>query len=230
MILIIHGSDIEKSRNYFFAEKEKIENYTLVNPDDATFDLLFLYSENKNFLNKSTTIIFENFFSKIKPTSKEFKDIYSYINKNKQIDLIFWEDSEISKTALSAFNNATVKNFSLPQHMFVFLDNIKPNNSKNSIKLFHELLKTTETEIIFFMIIRQFRLLISQMDIKGDLIDEAKRLAPWQLSKYKNQASYFEKYKIVKSYEKLFVLDLANKSGKLPISLEKSIDFFLTDL
>lgn len=230
MILIIHGSDIEKSRNYFFTEKDKIENYVLVNPDDTTFDSLFLHSENKNFFNKSTIIIFENFFSKIKPTSKEFKDISSYINKNKQIDLIFWEDSEISKAALSAFNNATVKNFSLPQNMFVFLDNIKPNNSKISIKLFHELLKTTEAEIIFFMIIRQFRLLISQMDIKGDLIDEAKRLAPWQLSKYKNQASYFEKNKIVKSYEKLFVLDLANKSGKLPTSLEKSIDFFLTDL
>lgn len=230
MILIIHGTDIEKSRNYFFETKEKLANPVLVNVDTITLNLIFQTAENQSFFDKSKTIIIENFFSKIKANSTEFKEITSYVNKNKLIDIIFWESAEISKTGLTALNNATVKNFSLPQNLFLFLDNIKPNNSKHLITLFHELLKTTEVEIILFMIIRQFRLIISQLETNHNLIDEAKRLAPWQLAKYKNQASFFEKNTILKLYSELFYLDLANKTGKLPYSLEKSIDFFLADL
>lgn len=230
MVLIIHGNDIEKSRTYFFEEKNKLKNPILINGDLVTVDLLYQTSENKNFFEKETTIIVENFFSKIKANSNEFKDIISYINKNKTIDIIFWENSEISKSALSAFNNATVKFFSFPQNLFLFLDNIKLENSRYLINLFHELLKTTEAEMIFFMITRQFRLLISQIEKGYDGIDETKRMAPWQLSKLKKQLSYFNKKKLLDLYTKLFDIDLAQKTGKVSYSLEKSIDFFLADL
>nr|MBI5455604.1 hypothetical protein [Candidatus Levybacteria bacterium] len=230
MILIIHGNDIEKSRNYFFEEKNKLDNTVLINPDLVTVDLLFQTSENKNFFEKSTTVIVENFFSKIKANSSDFKEIASYINKNKTIDIIFWENAEVSKPALTAFSNATVKNFSLPQNLFLFLDNIKPQNSKYLITLFHELLKTIEVEIVMFMIIRQFRLLISQLDSSNNTIDEVKRMAPWQLSKFKKQLSYYDKNKLLNSYNKLFEIDLKHKTGKISFPLEKSIDFFLVDL
>lgn len=230
MILIIHGTDIEKSRNYFFQEKNKLDNSVIIAPELVTVDLLFQTSENKNFFEKSITIIIENYFSKVKANSSDFKEIASYINKNKTINVIFWENAEISKPGLSAFSNATIKNFSLPQNLFLFLDNIKPNNSEYLIKIFHELLNTMEVEIIMFMIIRQFRLLISQLDNSGNAIDEVKRMAPWQLSKFKKQLSYFEKNKLLDSYNKLFKLDLNHKTGKISFSLEKSIDFFLVDL
>lgn len=230
MILIIHGSDIEKSRNYFFQEKNKLKNPVLINPDLITVDLLFQTSENKNFFEKSTTIIVENYFSKIKANSTEFKDVASYINKNKTIDILFWENTEVSKAALTAFDKATIKNFSLPQNLFLFLDNIKPNNHEYLINLFHELLKTMEVEIVMFMIIRQFRLLISQLDNNNITIDEAKRMAPWQLSKFKKQLSYFDKDKLLDSYNKLFNIDLNHKTGKISFPLEKSIDFFFADL
>lgn len=230
MILIIHGNDIEKSRNYFFQEKQNQDNPVLINADLVTVDLLYQTLENKNFFESATTVIIENFFSKVKANSVEFKEIASYINKNKTIDIIFWEAAEISKTSLSAFSNATVKNFSLPQSLFLFLDNLKPGNSKYLINLFHEILKTTEAEIIFFMIIRQFRLLISRIEESSSAIDEAKRMAPWQLSKFKKQLSYFDKNKLLTSYNKLFNIDLKHKTGKISFPLEKSIDFFLADL
>lgn len=230
MILIIHGNDIEKSRNYFFQEKQNQDNPVLINADLVTADLLFQTFENKNFFETKTTIIVENFFSKFKANSNEFKEITSYINKNKTIDIIFWESTEISKASLSAFSNATVKNFSLPQSLFLFLDNIKPGNSKYLISIFHEILKTTEAEIIFFMIIRQFRLLIAQIENGSNAIDEAKRMAPWQLSKFKKQLSFFDKNKLLVSYNKLFEIDLKHKTGKISFPLEKSIDFFLADL
>lgn len=230
MILIVHGSDSEKSRNYFFQEKKKLDNVILLSAESVNIDSLFNASENKNFFEKSTTIIIENFFSKVKSNSTSFKEIASFINKSKTINIIFWENSEISKSALAAFSKADIKNFALPQNLFLFLDNFKPQNSKYLIRLFHELLNTMDVEIILFMIIRQFRLLISQLDSESNLIDEVNRMAPWQLSKFKKQLSYFDKDKLISLYNKLFDVDLNHKTGKISFPLEKSIDFFLADL
>jgi DNA polymerase III delta subunit len=63
-----------------------------------------------------------------------------------------------------------------------------------------------------------------------DKIDELKRMAPWQLAKLQKQAKQFGGEKLKSAYQKLFELDLALKTGKIPYSLERSIDFFLADL
>lgn len=230
MILIIHGNDIEQSRNFLIEEKKKLKNPVSVSSESLNTDLLFQTTYSKSFLDDSITIVIENFFSKFRTNSKEFKEIADFINKNKEIEIIFWENSEVSKTALSSFTNSKIKNFSLPQNLFLFLDNLKPNNSKYLITLFHDLLKNVEVEILMFMIVRQFRLLISQLDSGSDAIDEVKRMAPWQLSKFKKQLGYFDKNKLINSYNLLFAIDLKHKTGKLSFPLERSIDFFLADL
>lgn len=230
MILIIHGNDIASSRNLYFEEKSKIKNPILINGDGLTFDLFFQSLENKSLFQDKTVLFIENFFTKNKANSPEFKKIIAYINDSKNLEIIFWEGSEVSKANLSLLKNSTLKNFSFPQSLFIFLDNLKPKNAKVSIQYFHNLKKSIEEELIFFMIVRQFRLLISQLTPGSKQIEEAKRMAPWQLSKFKRQASYFEKNHLLNLYKKLFEIDFSHKTGKLPYSLEKSIDFFLTDL
>jgi DNA polymerase III delta subunit len=96
------------------------------------------------------------------------------------------------------------------------------------IKLFHELKQNMEDELIFFMLIRQFRLMLGQEG--QDKIEEVKRMAPWQLGKLQKQARIFGVEKLKTAYQKLFEIDLGSKTGKIPYSLERSIDFFLADL
>lgn len=230
MILIIHGNDVASSRNLFFEEKNKVKNSVLINGEGLTFDLLFQSLENKSLFQDKMVFFIENFFSKNKANALEFKKIIAYINANKNLEIIFWESSEVSKANLSLLKNSTAQNFSFPQSLFIFLENLKPKNTEASIKYFHNLKRNMETELIFFMIVRQFRLLISQLNPSEKQIEEAKRMAPWQLSKFKKQASYFEKNYLLNLYKKLFEIDFSHKTGKLPYSLEKSIDFFLTDL
>jgi hypothetical protein len=229
MILIIHGNDIESSRNYYFEEKNKLNNPIILNGDGLVFDLLFQTLENKSFFNEKISILIENFFSKNKSTNEEFKKIIEYLNSNKNADIIFWESDEVSKTSINLIKNSSTKNFSLPQNLFTFLDNIKPGNGKYLIESFSENLKKSEVEIIFFMIIRQFRVMLNLTS--NDLpIDEVKRMAPWQLSKLKKQAGVFGKEKLIKLYSLLLGIDLNIKTGKSAINLKKSIDFFLSDL
>lgn len=229
MKLLIHGNDIESSRNLYFEEKNKSKNSIFLNGEGITFEQIFQAFENKSLFALESTIFIENFFTKNKSTTTLFKEIIDYVNKNKDLNIVFWENAEVSKASIAAFKDADIRSFSYPQNLFLFLDNLKPNNEKYLIKLFHELLKTMEPELIYFMIVRQFRLLISQ---SGSLakIDEVKRLAPWQLAKFKKQAAFFTKEDLLKAYNKLFETDLNQKTGKISYSSEKSIDFFLTDL
>ncbi len=229
MILLIHGNDIELSRKFYIDEKSKAKNPVVLNGEGLEFNILFQALENKSFLNDKTTLVIENYFTKNKSNTLEFKKIMDYVNSNKEFEIIFWESDEVSKTSLSLIKNLEIKNFSLPQNIFAFLDNIKPENGRLLLKSFEENLLKSETELIYFMIVRQFRIMLNL--ISQDLsIDETKRMAPWQLSKIKNQANYFGKEELIKHYNKLLEIDLANKTGKSPLGLKKSIDFFLSDL
>lgn len=229
MKLIIHGNDIESSRNFYFEEKSKLKNPVILNGDGIIFDNVFQAAENSSFFDKEKEVLIENFFSKNKSTSTEFKRIVEYINNNKNIFIIFWESDEVSKTSLALIKDATLKNFSLPQNLFAFLDSLKPNNSKETLSLFSDNLKKSEAELIFFMIVRQFRILLNL--IKNDSpIDEVKRMAPWQLSKLKRQAEFFGLERLKRIYKSLLEIDLNSKTGKSPANLKKSIDFFLSGL
>jgi hypothetical protein len=230
MILIIHGEDSGSSRNLFFEEKNKAKSPILLSGDGLTYDLLFQALENNSFFEMEVAVFVENFFSKNKADSLEFKKISGYLNSKKDINITFWDGNEVSKGALSSFKSASVKGFSLPKNLFPFLDNIKPNYSSYLITLFNDLLKTTEPEIILFMMIRQLRLLIGVLGSNASSIEEVKRLAPWQMSKLKKQLSYFSNDKLLNTYNKIFELDLNQKTGKSAVNLPTVIDFFLASL
>lgn len=229
MILIIHGNDLVSSRDYFSKEKDKVESPILMNGDGLTYDEVFQAAENKSFFDTKTTLAIENFFSKNKSTSIEFKKIVEYINSNKNLEVIFWESTEISKPNQNLLKNASIKSFSYPQVLFQFLDSLKPGNSELLIKHVYELKENMENELIFFMIVRQFRLMLGQLGTGGK-IDEVKRLQSWQTGKLSSQAKLFGKEKLIELYSNLFEIDLAQKTGKYPYTIDKSIDIFLLGL
>ena len=229
MKTIIHGNDLASSRDYFAKERDKYESPILIDGDGISFDRIFQTLENKTFFDNKITLAIENFFSKNKSNSIEFKKIIEYLNLDKNSEIIFWESTEISKTNQTVLKNSVVKTFSYPQVLFQFLDNLKLGNNQYLIKLIYDLKKNMETELIFFMIVRQFRLMISQLET-GAKIEETKRLQSWQTGKLSSQANSFGKERLISLYDKLFEIDLAQKTGKLPYSLDKSIDIFLLAL
>lgn len=230
MVTVLHGNNLEASRNIFFEKKNSVKNPIFLNGEKLLFDDFFQAAENKRLFDSDVTLLVENFFAKNKPNTSDYKKIVEYINSNKNIEIIFWENKEIPKATLLKLKNAFVNVFSYPQNLFTFLDNIKPENYKILINLFHELEKTMEPELIFFMLIRQFRLLLTLGGTSGKQIDEVNRMAPWQVSKLKRQQSLFSQNKIVRLYNSLYEIELGQKIGKFPYDLEKSIDFFILDL
>lgn len=232
MITIIHGDNIEESRNYFIDLKKKQKNAVSFDGGKITITDLVQNIEGSSLFGDTKTIFIEEFLTKRKKTDKEVKEIFNFIIKNqKEFIFILWESKEILKRETSLFKNPTINFFKLPKNIFLFLDNLKPNNSKNLLNLFHQALSNgIKEELILFMLQRQFRILLSLCDSKmssESQINEVSRLAPWQMGKLEKQAQLFNILGLKKIYRRLYEIELGQKTGALPLSLSQSIDFLL---
>lgn len=231
MIVIIHGDDIVSSRSYLLEQKEKDKNAVALHGNLLTISFLAQNLEGSSLFSETKVIIIEDFFARAKKMGN-IKEIIDFLNKHQKFaDIFFWEGRELSKRELSLFPSALPRLFKLPKALFAFLDNLLPDNAKKSIQLFHKTLETSAIELIFFMLQRQFRLLLALSD-RGlvNNIDEAIRLAPWQRQKLERQASRFSQAKLKELYQKIFEIEVRQRTGNLPLSLAKTIDFFLLEI
>jgi hypothetical protein len=260
MLTLIHGSDIASSRKFFIEQKKTVgaqDVVSLLGEQVNLTDLAQILEGGELFATEKHVFI-EQFLSK-KKKSKERDAIVAYLNKQAaEHTIVIWEDKELDRSAQNLFKKAVIRDFKLPQTLFAFLDSIRPNNGKQMIELFHKTIATTEVEMVFFMLVRQFRMLLALTEISekippftkegeqfvpsllkegqgGFLIDELKRLAPWQKTKLENQAKLFAGREkdfapLRDLYAKLFQIELGQKTGHLAAPLTPTIDFFLLDI
>ncbi len=230
MLTIVHGSDIVASRKFFLAEKERFVDAILLREDEINLTHLSQLLETGGLFEKLQTLLIEQFLTERKK-STEKEAILSYLVKQaKTHTIIFWEGKELAKTTFTPFKNANIKSFKLSSSLFVFLDAIKPKNGRQLVQLFHKSLETTEPELVFFMLIRQLRILLCMSENRGETISEVVRLASWQKGKIEKQAKLFEKDTLKKYYSQLFEIERAQKTGTLSSPLISAVDFFLVEI
>jgi DNA polymerase III delta subunit len=233
MITIIHGDDISKSREYFNELRQKQKDFLLFDGNKLTITELVQNIEGSSLFGNTKAIFIEEFLTKLKKTNKESKEILDFMLKNaKPSVFVLWESKEILKRDLSLFKNAVVNLFKLPKNIFLFLDNLRPNNSKNLLNLFHQALGSgIKEELILFMMQRQFRILLALSEpSEKEQIEEISRLAPWQMGKLERQSKIFDRQNLKKIYKKLYEIEVGQKTGSLSLSLTQAIDFLLLDL
>lgn len=229
MITIIHGDNVDESRNYFFDFKKSFPNLTSITGVNIDKNELTNLFQGDNLFFQDNNVGIENFLSKNKP-SKAFDEIIETINSNsKNANIILWEEKEVGKKILDKFPKAQIQVFKIPKLIFNFLDSIIPNNGRSLIVLFHKLLENNATEIVVYMMTRQFRLMIAVKD-NGKNIDEISKMMPWQKGKLEKQAGLFDQAKLISLYKKLYEIDASQKTGKLSMPIASAIDIFLLDI
>jgi len=229
MIVILHGDDIVSSRNHLISLRGKTKNPLDFRGDKLTLSDLVQVIEGSSLFFIEKNIFIENFLAQ-KKTNQQFKEIVEYITKNsKDVNIVFWENHEISKSAALTFKEATVKLYRLPQNLFLFLDNLK-HNSKENVKFFRNTISQMSEELVFYMMIRQFRIMLALLLKQQDSIDELKRLAPWQRGKLERQAAGFGIEKLKSIFNKLYEIDYKQKYGLTTAPLARNIDFFLMEI
>lgn len=229
MIFVLHGDDIVASRKILTELKAKFVGYEqveLIGETAELSDVIQLFEANSLFGQKKL-IILERFIET--KDKKKLALIFNHLKKNLVHEVVFWEAKEIKKELLPFFpKQTTVSLFKENQFIFRFLESLRPGNLRQMLSLFHETLKNEGDERVFYMLVRQFRLLLA-ISTNGK-ISEAKRLAPWQKSRLAVQAKYFSSEKLTKLYHKLFILERQLKTGSGALPLAHALDLFLLEI
>lgn len=225
MITLIHGNDTLSSRKFYLDHKDQ-ESLTF---DAESINLVELEQSlaGSGLFGSTKKIFIENLFSR--KSAKNLDWIGKLLSSYKDCEVFFWADKEVGVKVLTAFPKVEKKEFKIPQNIWNFLDNIRPSNSSN-VTSFHRTLNETESEIIFAMILRQFRLMLGLISDSTENIDEVKRIAPWQKTKLIRQASLFGEEKLKNIYKKLYKIDKTTKTGKTNLSLTQNIDILLLEI
>ena len=228
MIHILHGQDIAASRNQYLSLKNAQQSPLVFDGVSVTITDLMQIFEGGGLFDETKNIFIEELLSKRK-SSKELDSILETLTKyGKNNTIVLWESKELSKKTVQSLKETTVQQFDFPKILFTFLESIKPRNAKQSVSLLHQLSKHTEIELIFFMMIKQMRMVLAVAH--DGAIDEVKRLAPWQQQKLLSQSRQFDVKTLQQFYTRLYDIDLALKTGKLPVPLGSAIDFLLLGL
>jgi hypothetical protein len=230
MLTIIHGADTAASRKYFLDQKQQYADALLIDADKVNLTDLAQIFEGGGLFGETKFVFIEQLITKRKKSS-DFKDIIEYLEKHADEHTIYmWENKELEISTTKAFKRAALKPFKLPQTLFFLLDSIKPGNGKELVSLFHKTLNAAEVEMVFFMLIRQFRFLLSLSNPSENEIDELKRMVPWQKDKLRKQAELFTKEQLLTIYRQLYSLEYNQKTGNLTSPLPSAIDFLLLEI
>jgi DNA polymerase III delta subunit len=165
MLTLIHGDDITKSRQLFISLKEKYPDTVSLDGQDVTLTDLAQVLEGGDLFSDTKKLFIEQLITK-KRASVEYKSIINYLLAHAdKATIVIWEGKELENNLLSTFKSNTIRLFKLPQSLFALLDTIKPGYGKQLLHLFHQTLATTEEEVILYMLIRHFRLLLALHNI-----------------------------------------------------------------
>jgi DNA polymerase III delta subunit len=225
MITVVHGDDLVSSRNFILKVKTE-ENATTFYADTQEPHLLLQLTQGKGLFDEKKPLVIENIFSK--KAAANLKLLEEKIKVFKNLNIYIWEGKELSKAQLNSLGQSENRLFKIPQKIFSFLDSLLPGSSRN-VTSFHEALLTTDEEFMFFMLIRQFRLMLNLED-PSFLTDDTKRLAPWQKSKLTSQAKRFGTENLTENYKKLYKIESKVKVGSLNMPLVAAIDIFLAEI
>lgn len=228
MIYIFHGDDTALSRKQFI-DLLHIKKGTLFAGKNVKQEQLLQIFEGGSLFGDEQHVFIEDLLTQRK-VGKDVEALLTYMSSLQSGDIYLWEGKELTKKQLGLLPKATIRLFKIPQALFQFLDTLRPNNTKQILTLFHTVCKQTEVELVFFMFVRQIRILLavsSQVDVP---IDEIKRLAPWQKSKLQKQAALLGTQRLLTLHKKLYAIDYAQKTSNLSLPLKETIDILLVEI
>lgn len=225
MIKLIHGENQKESRSALLALIAELKLETIfLDAKKITLPDVYLACESKSLFQSQKLIVFENFFQGKK--TKDKQNIVDFLLTDHHFnELIFWENKKIENLKSFKFSKQiSILSFNYDGNIFNFLDSLGKLTLKEIYKSFHRLLKANDAEIIYTMLVRQFRILLL---VKGTTANNS-GLVDWMYYKFKKQSDNFELNYLISIYRKLLNLDFQLKTGKTPYKKEQLLDIFFT--
>lgn len=229
MFDIFHGENLLASRTAYLKVLNTETGSEIVRLDGEAITLtdLIQAAESGSLFAPKRLIAIENLFTR--RDSKQKDSILKYLSKaDPNLPVLVWEKKEISlKTLKKRLPVATLHLFKLQKSIFNFLDAIRPNNTKNLLRLLHKCLKEESPELVIYMTARR----VSQLIIGKDLGQKGlSELPAWQRSRLFSQAKTFSLKELLELHSRIFSLDRSLKSGRASLSLDHLLDLVMAEI
>jgi DNA polymerase III delta subunit len=235
MITILHGDNQVASRDRLSQLKTeaKLENREVVSIEGKGLDMttLLQHLESQSLFSFPKTIFIDNLISSLRTGSKAKETVIEYLLTGKfDSDVVLWEGKSVGKNLLKLKKqkNVSVEDFKMPVVIFKFTESLSPQSIPDALFYFNEAVKTSPVEVIFSMLVRQFRILVATATNAN--IPETEKMIPWVKSKVAKQASNFSIEQLQKLYKDLLIIDFQTKTGRTPFDLTKSTQQFIMNL
>lgn len=180
---------------------------------------------SENLFGNDTLVVFHSFFKGARRgiLPKATQSIVQLI-QSAQIDLVFIElDEKKASSYEKLFPNAHLTTFSIPKHLFNFLDGLYPTNRTQAYRHYKKTLESSAPDLVFYFLKRRIRelVLLSENALAG-------AYQPWQKAKLQSQLRLWKNQNLVSAYRSLYRLERDMKSGATAYSADKSISLFLS--
>jgi DNA polymerase III delta subunit len=220
---ILHGDNIIISRQKLNEEISKFDGEK-VRLDGKKLNITELKqaTESDSLFGQVRLLVLEGVFSR--PASKEKNVIVDYLKESQSENILIWEPKTIDGRKLIAFKKARIQKFDLTRYIFRLVESLAPNNQKASLELLHQCLDQDSPEMVFYMLIRQIKLLIMAKDSGEKGLE---RMAPWQKKKLTSQANKFSMNQLLDFHQKLLKIDWEQKTGRSPLNLTSHLDLLV---
>jgi len=228
MITFIHGDNQGQSRSRLSELIEESRNKEIVRLRDISLTSVKQALESSSLFTEERVVVLENLLA-----SRGTKDIWEYLKKgNYSCDLILWEGKKIDARKLGWVKKVgKVEEFSYPKTLFSFLESVGVVGTKQILLLFNETVSQVPVELLYFMIVRQFRIMLLVANNAQDTnIKETARLQSWMLGKIKSQISAIGKKRISTLNKQLLYIDYQQKSGQSTLNLRQTLDIWLAQV
>ncbi len=229
MIILIHGDQLEHSRNKLAEHKAaaKDKEIRVVDGKRADQTQLAQALESRSLFGNDVLIVIEGFLSHAKKREKTFVSVLTkLVEVSASSDIILYEEKEIDKSTISKLGTKIqVELFKTPVVLFQFLDSLRPGNARVSLDNFARTVELEPAEVVFVLIARRVRQLIQL----ADHVMPA-GLQEWQAARLTSQARHFTIKQLVAMQEQLLTIDIAIKTGATPFTLSQLLEQFIIKL
>ena len=218
-MIILHGEDVSASRKRLIEiiDKAKLDDLEIFEFGNENINLTSLMQavESQSLFGQERLIVIEGLV-------KLSDGIKKYLSVQNQSNIVIWEGKKLSAAQIKSLGKSQAQEFKLPQLLFTFLDGIGIREKQSLMKLLEDLLTQQNGDLVFALYHRRLRHLLLVAN-KVDEMLALEKLAGWQLGKLSNQAKKIGAEKIDRNYKKCFEYDLARKSGKTSLEIDRQL-------
>ena len=205
MIFIFHGDNVKASRLSLNQALQRFKNSDILrlNQKEIEIGLINNFLNSPSLINLKKILVLSNFFSLHPSTRTKIAAILK--NHPPDCQVVIWHNKTLTATQLKTFPSARTQCFPLSKILFTCLSAIKPKNVQILIPLYQQLLQKEPYDLFLYLLKNNLRK---------------------QLQTY----SALNKNKLKNTYLHLIELDYKNKTGKLSISKEITLERIIINL